>query len=219
MGGEFIAIEGNIGAGKTSLAKKLSSELGCRLMLEQFEDNSFLPKFYGDPERYSFPLELSFLAERYQQLKGIPSRSALFGEYLVADYFIQKCLIFARANLPEDEFRLYREFFYMASAGVELPGKLVFLYVDTPRLLNNIANRGRDYEQSIGADYLNKINEGYMQFFRQAELVGQTSMLILDINRLDFVKYPDHYEMIRDAILRDYPPGVHRIEPGDTLTK
>jgi deoxyadenosine/deoxycytidine kinase len=101
----------------------------------------------------------------------------------------------------------------MASSGVELPGKLVFLYVETPRLLHNISIRGREYEQNIGADYLNKINEGYMQFFRQAELSGQTSMLILDINRLDFVKHPDHYEIIRDAILKDYPPGVHRIEP------
>jgi len=215
--GEFIAIEGNIGAGKTSLSKLLSADLGCRLLLEQFEDNSFLPKFYEDPARYSFPLELSFLAERYQQLRSNADRSALFNEYLVADYFIHKCLVFAGANLPEDEFRLYREFFYMASASVVHPSKLVFLHMDTPRLLSNIAKRGRSYESGIRADYLDRISEGYFQFFKQLSPSREQTVLILDINSLDFVDSAEHYHIIKEAILRSYTPGIHRLVPGESL--
>jgi deoxyguanosine kinase len=204
----FIAIEGNIGAGKTSLATMISEQFNARLILEQFEENSFLPKFYKEPEKYAFPLEMSFMAARYQQLKDQLGTLDLFKSFTISDYFIVKSLIFARKNLPVDEFKLYTSFFNIIYQQLPKPELLVYLYVDTERLQSNIKMRGRPYEQNIQDDYLNKIQEGYLEFIKQQK---DLRILILDTNPLDFVNRPEDYNKILHAIDQEYSLGVHRI--------
>ena len=204
----FIAIEGNIGAGKTSLATMIAEQFNARLILEQFEENSFLPKFYKEPEKYAFPLEMSFMAARYQQLKDQLGTLDLFKTFTISDYFIVKSLIFARKNLPADEFKLYTSFFNIIYQQLPKPELLVYLYVDTERLQSNIKMRGRPYEQNIQDDYLNKIQDGYLEFIKQQK---DLRILILDTNPLDFVNRPEDYQKILQAIDREYPLGVHRV--------
>ena len=204
----FIAIEGNIGAGKTSLATKISEDYNARLILEQFEENSFLPKFYKEPEKYAFPLEMSFMAARYQQLKDQLLSMDLFKTFTISDYFIVKSLIFARKNLPEDEFKLYATFFNIIYQQLPKPELLVYLYVKTERLQSNIKMRGRPYEQNIQDEYLEKIQEGYFEFIKQQK---DLRILILDTNTLDFVNRPEDYRKILQVLDRPYDLGVHRI--------
>ena len=207
----FIAIEGNIGAGKTSLTKLLANETSSKLILEQFEDNSFLPKFYNNPEKYSFPLELSFLAERYQQLKTETLQNSLFEQQIFSDYFIYKCLIFAQANLPADELKLYQEFFNIVISNIRIPDVLVYLYVDIEVLLSNIKKRGREYEQNIKADYLINIQKGYINFFEQFSKTEKTRILLLDVSSIDFVSNKNDLKTIENAIFKEYNYGLHRI--------
>ncbi len=207
----FIAIEGNIGAGKTSLTKLLANETSSKLILEQFEDNSFLPKFYNNPEKYSFPLELSFLAERYQQLKTETPQNSLFEQQIFSDYFIYKCLIFAQANLPADELKLYQEFFNIVISNIRIPDLLVYLYVDIEVLLSNIKKRGREYEQNIKADYLINIQKGYINFFEQFSKTEKTRILLLDVSSIDFVSNKNDLKTIENAIFKEYNYGLHRI--------
>jgi len=208
----FISIEGNIGAGKTSLATKIANQFNASLILEQFEDNSFLPKFYKNPEQYAFPLELSFLAERYQQLKNHLTKQDLFKNFTIADYFINKSLIFAQKNLQMDEFILYSKLFYIINAALPKPDLLVYLYVDINRLKNNIQQRGRSYEQDIAPSYLEKIQAGYLDYIKHQQ---DMRILIIDSNRLDFVKNEDDYRLLVDAIDKDYAIGIHKISlPG-----
>ncbi len=203
----FIAIEGNIGAGKTSLAKMLANDFNARLILEQYEENSFLPKFYKEPEKYAFPLEMSFLASRYAQLKDILGTYDLFKEFTVSDYFIIKSLIFAKKNLPEDEYKLYKSFFDIIYNQLIKPDLLVYLYVTTDKLQQNIKKRGRPYEQQIKDEYLDKIQEGYFEFIKQQKGLR---ILILNTNNLDFVNNKTDYEKIVSVIMKEYNPGIHR---------
>jgi len=209
MNYNYIAIEGNIGAGKTSLATKIAQQYNAKLILEQFEDNAFLPKFYQDPSKYAFPLELTFLAERYQQLKDQLIQKDMFTSFVISDYFIFKSLIFAKKTLAEDELRLYGRLFQIINDTLTKPDLYVYLYVKVPRLKNNITRRGRSYEQNIEPEYLEKIQAGYFDFIRQ-----QTDMriLILDINQIDFVHNEEDYQKILDVIFQEYPVGIHRIE-------
>jgi deoxyguanosine kinase len=204
----FIAIEGNIGAGKTSLAKMISKDLNARLILEQFEDNSFLPKFYQDQSRYAFPLELSFLAERFQQLKDILPSQDLFTNFTLSDYFINKSLIFARKTLQADEFMLYGKLFNIMNLSLPKPDLLVYLYLNIEKLQLNIRKRGRDYEQNMRDEYLQEIQESYFEFISH-----QTKMriLIIDTNNVDFVNNESDYKKILQLILQEYPEGVHRV--------
>ena len=206
----FISIEGNIGAGKTTLASKIANDYNAKLILEQFEENSFLPKFYKEPDKYAFPLELSFLAERYEQLKHQLATRDLFKSFTVSDYFINKSFIFARKNLPEDTFSLYKKLFEIISESLPKPDLLVYLYLSIDNLLKNIQSRGRDYEQDIKADYLIKIQESYLDYIRQ-----KTNMriLIIDTNNMDFVKRPEDYQTLLEIIGRQYPVGIHTITP------
>ncbi len=208
MNYNFIAIEGNIGAGKTSLATLIASEFNAKLILEQFEDNSFLPKFYEEPDKYAFPLEMSFLASRFQQLKDQLGPQDLFKSFTISDYYIVKSLIFAEKTLPEDEFKLYTRFFNIILNQLPRPDLFVYLYVKTPKLQENIKSRGRSYEQNIKDDYLEKIQEGYFEFIKQQT---KLPILIIDTNNIDFVKSTDDYKKIVSAINKDYKPGVHRI--------
>jgi deoxyadenosine/deoxycytidine kinase len=204
----FIAIEGNIGAGKTSLASMIARDFNAKLILEQFEDNSFLPKFYKDPEKYAFPLEMSFLAARFQQLKDQLGTQDLFKTFTISDYFIVKSLIFASKTLEPDEFKLYTRFFNIIFQQLPKPDLLVYLYLSTAALQHNIRMRGRDYEKDIQDEYLDKIQQGYFDFIRQ-----QTDMriLVLDTNDIDFVNVEDDYKKLKSVISRDYPTGIHRI--------
>lgn len=206
----YIAIEGNIGAGKTTLATRLSKQFNTRLILEQFEDNSFLPKFYEDQARYAFPLELSFLADRFQQLKTKVSVQDMFHPVTVADYFILKSLIFAKKTLNGEEFNLYSRLFTIIENVLPKPDLLVYLYLDISRLQSNIRQRGRAYEQKIEDDYLIKIQEGYLDYIKQQQ---DLRVLLIDTNQLDFVAREEDYTKLTSIIMKEYPLGIHRITP------
>jgi len=208
MNYSYIVIEGNIGAGKTSLATKISEQYQAQLILEQFEENSFLPKFYQNPEKYAFPLELSFLAERYNQLKELLSKKDIFKKFVVADYFIDKSLIFAQKNLQNDEYLLYYKLFKIINPVLPKPDLLVYLYKDIDNLVNNIKLRGRSYEQNIAIEYLSKIQDGYITYMNQLK---NQRILLIDTNNIDFVNIKSDYEKIVNLIFKDYPIGLNYI--------
>lgn len=203
----FIAIEGTIGAGKTSLASRIASELNGKLILERFEDNAFLPKFYEEPEKYAFPLEMSFMASRFQQLKDQLGVLDLFRNFIIADYYIAKSLVFAQNTLQPDEFDLFKRFFHLINPTLPRPDLLVYLYLDVDRLQQNIRKRGRSYEQQIKDEYLAGIQAGYFDFIRQQQ---DMRILLLDTNDLDFVSRDEDYRRILDIIFQPYEPGIHR---------
>ena len=180
----YIAIEGNIGAGKTSLATKISHDFNAKLILERFADNPFLPKFYEDANRYAFTLEMSFLADRYQQISDDLSQLDLFKDFIVSDYDVFKSMIFSKITLNEDEFSLYRKLFYLMYKDISKPELYVYLYQNTERLQKNIKKRGRDYEQNIADDYLEKINTGYLDFLKTQK---DFNVKIIDVSDRDFV--------------------------------
>ncbi|WP_034259529.1 2-amino-4-hydroxy-6-hydroxymethyldihydropteridine diphosphokinase [Altibacter lentus] len=194
----YIAIEGNIGAGKTSLATQIASDFNAKLILERFKDNPFLPKFYKDQHRYAFPLEMSFLADRYQQLLEDIKQIDLFQDCVVADYDAYKSLIFAKVTLQEEEFELYKKLFHLMHKELPKPDVYVYLYQNTERLLENIKKRGRRYEQSIEASYLQKINEGYLDFIKTQH---NDTIKIIDISNLDFIKNRKDYLTILKSIV------------------
>jgi len=204
----FIAIEGNIGAGKTTLAARIAHEFNAKLILEQFEDNPFLPKFYKEPDKYAFPLEMSFLASRFQQLKDELGSGDLFKSFTIADYFIIKSLIFSKKTLAEDEYALYTRFFNIIYNQLPKPDLLVFLHLETPKLQSNIRLRGRPYEQEIKDEYLDRIQEGYFDFIRHQ---SNLRILILDTNNVDFVKNKSDYLRIIEIMQKNYSIGIHRI--------
>lgn len=193
----YIAFEGNIGAGKTTLVNKIADDFNAKTVLERFADNPFLPKFYKDQNRYAFPLEMSFLADRYQQLSDDLAQFDLFKDFVVADYHIFKSLIFAKITLQEDEYRLYRNLFDIIYKEMPKPDLYIYLYQNTARLLENIKKRGRSYEQNIEAAYLDKINNGYLDYIKsQMDL----NVLIIDVSDRDFVKKHEDYLFILSEI-------------------
>lgn len=195
----FLAIEGNIGAGKTTLTQKIATDFNAKEILERFADNPFLPKFYEDPTRYAFPLEMSFLADRYSQLSDDLSQFNLFSDFVIADYYIFKSLLFAQVTLEDDEIRLYRNVFDIMYKDTSKPNLYVYLYQDTERLLQNIAKRGRSYEQNIPADYLDKINSGYSEFIKS---LPQENVLVIDVTEKDFVENQQDYLDILQEIAK-----------------
>ncbi|WP_026976652.1 2-amino-4-hydroxy-6-hydroxymethyldihydropteridine diphosphokinase [Flavobacterium tegetincola] len=195
----FIAVEGNIGAGKTTLAHKIAADFNAKKILERFADNPFLPKFYKDQARYAFPLEMSFLADRYQQISDDLAQLDLFKDFIVADYHIFKSLIFAKVTVTEDEFRLYRKLFEIIYKEIPKPDLYIYLYQNTERLLQNIKKRGRSYEQEIPSDYLDKINQGYFDFIKTHP---DLNILVLDVSDRDFVKNQSDYIYILEEIDR-----------------
>jgi len=203
----YVVIEGTIGAGKTSLATRISEQYNARLILEQFEDNSFLPKFYLEPDKYAFPLEMSFLASRFQQLKDQLSTQDLFKPFTISDYFINKSLIFASKTLQKDELALYSRFFNIINASLPKPDLLVYLYLDVENLKKNILKRGRSYELEIENNYLEKIQTGYFEYIRQQR---DMRILIIDTNHIDFVENECDYNKILEIINREHKKGIHR---------
>jgi len=208
MNYNYIAIEGCIGAGKTTLAQMLAADFNAELILERFADNPFLPKFYKDPTHYAFPLEMTFLTDRYQQLKNLLSKRDLFTDLVVADYFIDKCAIFAKNNLQPDEYNLFLKIYDIISGFLPKPDILLYLYNTPENLLKNIEKRGRIYEQEIKIEYLSDIQDNYLTFFKQR---AQFPILIIESNSLDFVSRKVDYEKIKFLFQNNYDVGVHRI--------
>lgn len=204
----YIVIEGCIGAGKTTLTRMLAEDYNAELVLERFADNPFLSKFYKDPLHYAFPVEMTFLMDRYQQLKGLLSARDLFKDFVIGDYFIDKCIIFSKNNLLADEYNLYKSVFDTISSFLPKPELILYLYNDAEQLLRNIASRGREYERDITAEYLNNIQDSYIAYFKQQATMP---ILLVETARLDFVKHPEDYQRIRQLIENQYDPGIHRI--------
>jgi deoxyadenosine/deoxycytidine kinase len=205
----YLVIEGNIGAGKTSLASKLAMETGSRLVLEEFSDNPFLAKFYEDPGRYAFQLELSFLAERYQQIKTELGHPDLFGQAVISDYFLAKSFIFSKHNLKKDEMKLFEKLYSIINLQIPLPDLYVYLHVPVEKLLENIGKRGRSYEKKIQAEYLKEVQEGYFGFFKsQTEL----KIVVIDISHLDFVNKDSDFQELKKVILNGkFSPGLNML--------
>ena len=205
----YVVIEGNIGAGKTTLASRIAEQFNARLILEQFADNPFLPKFYQDPDKYSFPLESSFLASRYKQLNEELGSRDIFKSFTVADYYFMKSLVFAASTLKGDEYNLYRQIFYIIYGSLPKPDIYVYLHLNTDKLLKNIRKRGREYEKTITEDYLRNIQDSYFTFFRQNP---GNRYLIIDINDVDFVANESHYSKITDTIFSaEYPVDLNMV--------
>ena len=206
---EYVVIEGNIGSGKTTLSKKLADHWGSRLMLEEFKENPFLPKFYEDPKQHGFALELSFLAERYHQKRDELNRTDLFHPGIVCDYSFAKSLVFARINLDPDEFELYQNLFNIIHGRLPKPDLLFFLYCSPEKSLRQIKKRGREYEQEISINYLEEINNGYMEFFKQ-----QTGMKIVGVNTddIDFVQSNEDLRKVIELIESPHNTGIQIIE-------
>ncbi len=205
----YLVIEGNIGAGKTSFATMLAEETGSRLILEQFSDNPFLARFYEDPERYAFQLELSFLSERYQQIKNELGPPDLFGQTVVSDYFIAKSFIFSKYNLKNDEMLLFEKLYTIINLQVPRPDLYVYLHLPVERLMENIKNRGRSYEKNIKPEYLKEVQDGYFGFFKSQT---KLKILVIDTSNIDFVKKKADYQQIKKLIFDgEYLPGINML--------
>ena len=205
MNYHFITIEGNIGAGKTTLSHLLSRHFNARLVLEEFADNPFLPKFYENPKLYAFPLELFFMAERYKQLKDLIQQRDLFQHITISDYLFTKCLLFAKVNLPEDEFRLYQRLFEIIHQQLLQPDLLIYLHTPVSRLQQNIKKRNRSYEQNIPDEYLFSLQETYTHYIKQHNI----KTLFIDASNADFLGNEKHLNVVIDALDKDYENGQH----------
>ncbi|MEY3179429.1 MAG: hypothetical protein RJB42_1672 [Bacteroidota bacterium] len=204
---KFITIEGNIGAGKTTLAGLLANKLNARLVLEEFADNPFLAKFYENPAQYAFSVELFFMAERFKQLKDLLSQQDLFQNITVSDYLFTKCLLFAKVNLPVDEFRLFQRLFEMMQPQLLQPDLLIYLHAPVNKLQDNIKKRNRSYEQNIKDDYLFEIQQTYTHYIKQHSF----KTLFVDASNVDFINNPEHLDILLAALDRDYTEGQHVI--------
>jgi deoxyadenosine/deoxycytidine kinase len=202
---QFITIEGNIGAGKTTLATILAKKLNARIILEEFADNPFLSKFYDNPGQYAFPLELFFMAERYKQLKEMVHTKDLFQSITVSDYLFTKCLLFAKVNLPEEEFRLYQKLFDIIHQQLVFPDVLIYLHAPVNKLQQNIKKRNRPFEQAIPDEYLFNIQETYTHYIKQHNI----KTIFVDASNADFVNNEAHVDIILDALEKDLDYGQH----------
>ena len=207
---KYICVEGNIGAGKTSFCQRVKSENNCKLILEQFADNPFLPLFYNDPTRYGFTVELFFMTERYKQLEKELVQE-LFYEFTIADYTFIKTLLFAKKTLDEKEFKLFQKMYQVLSHTFPIPDLLVYLHRDVSVLQKNIAKRGRSYEQKISDDYLLSIQGSYFDYFRN---ILTFPILIIDLKDIDFINNDTNYYEIWELVNKEYTPGVHRVTLG-----
>lgn len=204
----YLVIEGNIGAGKTSLATILSRLFNTNLVLESFAENTFLPQFYREPERFAFPLEMSFLAERYGQIHREQQAAFSSGQKLIGDYIFEKSLLFASVTLSGDELELFSRFFHMLEGGLKQPDLLVYIHKSSGKLIENIRKRGRPYEQEISTEYLDRISQRYLEHL---ENVKNQNIVIIDSDELDFVNDPSHLRFILDVLSSVSEKGVRRI--------
>lgn len=202
----FVAIEGNTGVGKTSLAKMLAKEYEATLVLETFVDNPFLPKFYADVERYAFTNELYFLMDRFEQLKPLLAKDYFSHGLKITDYILNKTLLYALANLPKAEYQLFKRVFDALYPNLPQPDMVVYLHSQVPRLLKNIQQRGRDFEQVVSSIYLQNIEDIYLQYFKDNP---QLKVVLIHTNEIDFVKNPTHYQQLLQLLQKEYTSGLH----------
>ncbi len=193
---DFIAVEGVIGAGKTSLARLLSERHNARLVLEQFEENPFLPDFYRDRERYAFQTQLAFLASRFKQQEALRNRD-LFQEMVISDYLFEKDRIFARLNLSGDEMALYDSIYGIMNSIAAKADLVVFIQSSVDRLMKNIKSRGRPYEKEISRSYIEELNNAYNHFFYH---YSRSPLLIINASEIDFVQDEQQLKYIEDQI-------------------
>jgi len=205
MNYQYIAVEGNIGAGKSTLANLLAKHYDARLVLEEFADNNFLPKFYQDAERYAFPLELSFLADRFKQLKQLTINHDLFNGNVISDYVITKSKLFARVNLKDQEYELFQKLFDIMAPNLPVPDLLIYLHTPINKLQQNIKQRGRTYEQTISAEYLERVQQVYQQYLKQEA----QKTLIIDTGTFDFINEPLNFEKLISFLEKDYDFRTH----------
>lgn len=205
MNYQYIAVEGNIGAGKSTLANLLAKHYDARLVLEEFADNNFLPKFYQDAERYAFPLELSFLADRFKQLKQLTINHDLFNGNVISDYVITKSKLFARVNLKDQEYELFQKLFDIMAPNLPVPDLLIYLHTPINKLQQNIKQRGRTYEQTISAEYLERVQQVYQQYLKQEA----QKTLIIDTGAFDFINEPLNFEKLISFLEKDYDFRTH----------
>ncbi len=201
----FITIEGNIGAGKTTLAQLLAQHFNAKLILEAFAENPFLPKFYENPQQYAFPLELFFMAERYKQLKDLLHAKDMFQQITISDYLFTKCLLFAKVNLFEEEFKLYQKLFDIIHQQLTFPDVLIYLHAPVQKLQENIKKRNRAYEQAIPNEYLFNIQETYTSYIKQHNI----KTIFIDVSNADFLHNKKHIQVVLDALEKDYEAGQH----------
>ena len=204
----YICVEGNIGAGKTTLARMLSLAWDGYPIYEQFTDNPFLPLFYKDPKRYGFQVELFFMTERHKQLEQIKPKSDLFQHLYIADYFFQKTMLFAGKNLDEADYRLFKSLFDILEKNAPTPDLLIYLHRNVDQIHSQISQRGRQMEGEITKEYLTNVQDAYLEYFRQ---ITHFPILILEMHGLDFENDARHFDAIKSTIDRDYKPGVHRV--------
>ena len=204
----YVVVEGSIGAGKTTLSTMLANDFNAELVLERFADNPFLEKFYKDPEHYAFPVEMTFLMDRYQQLKNLLTARDLFTDFVIGDYFIDKCLLFSKKNLSKDEFSLFKTVFDTISGFLPKPDLILYLYTKPDRLLKQIAKRNRSFEKDITAEYLTDIQEKYLTYFRENQ---QIPILLVDTENVDFVENNLDYQRFKELINTQFEAGIHRI--------
>ena len=212
MNYHFITIEGNIGAGKTTLAHLLARHFNARLVLEEFADNPFLPKFYENPKQFAFPLELFFMAERFKQLKDLIQQKDLFQHITISDYLFTKCLLFAKVNLPEDEFRLYQRLFEIIHQQLIQPDLLIYLHSPVQKLQKNIKKRNRSYEQNIPDEYLFNLQQTYTHYIKDHNI----KTLFIDASNADFLGNEKHLQVVIDALGKDYDEGQHYLTLPDS---
>ena len=201
----FITVEGNIGAGKTTLTHLLSKHFNARIILEEFADNPFLGKFYDNPEQYAFPVELFFMAERYKQLKDMVHTKELFQSITISDYLFTKCLLFAKVTLPNEEFRLYQKLFDIIHQQLVFPDILIYLHAPVKKLQENIKKRNREYEQKISDDYLFTIQETYTSYIKEHNI----KTIFIDASNADFLGNEKHFQIVLDALEKDFEGGQH----------
>jgi deoxyadenosine/deoxycytidine kinase len=201
----FITVEGNIGAGKTTLSHLLAKHYNARLVLEEFADNPFLAKFYEQPKQYAFPVELFFMAERYKQLKDMVHSKDLFQSITVSDYLFTKCLLFAKVNLPEEEFRLYQKLFDIIHQQLVFPDIIIYLHAPVQKLQQNIRKRNRSYELNIPDEYLFSLQETYTSYIKQHNI----TTIFIDASNADFLGDPRHLQVVIDALEKDIERGQH----------
>lgn len=204
----YIAIEGNIGAGKTTLCQKLSSDFNTRLILESFDENPFLSKFYDNPERHAFSVELFFMTERYKQLQESLSPADLFQQFTISDYFFIKTLLFAKQNLKEDEYHLFNKIFNILTTNFPKPDLIVYLHRPIEELLKNIKKRNRSYEQQISTEYLQTIQTAYFDYFRTERDIP---ILIIDVKDMDFLEDRNSYEELIRLMIGNYKSGMNYV--------
>lgn len=204
----YICIEGNIGSGKTTFCEMMQEDYNCTLILEEFDDNPFLPMFYENPEKFAFTVELFFMTERHKQMSSTLSVRNMFDDFVLGDYFFLKTLLFARKNLSEEEFKLFQKIFQVLNSNFQQPDLVVYFHRSVDILKQNIDKRGRPYEANISKEYLTQVQNSYFEYFRN---VLSYPVLILDLKDLNFVENKNHYEFLKSLLQKKYMPGVHRI--------